>query len=82
MTQLLHLVYGGELVDPQSTKFTNVDEIDIVGIFPDFASAHRAWQAKAQQTVDNAQVRYFIAHLHRLHDEQDPDSAEPEPETV
>lgn len=81
MPQLLHLVYGGELVDPQSTEFANVDEIDIVGIFPDYASAHRAWQAKAQQTVDNAQMRYFIAHLHRLHDEEDPASVDPEPET-
>ena len=81
MPQLLHLVYGGELVDPQRTEFANVDEIDIVGIFPDYASAHKAWQAKAQQTVDNAQMRYFIAHLHRLHDEEDPASADPEPES-
>ena len=72
MPQLLHLVFGGELVDPQRTEFRNVDAIDIVGIFPDYASAYVAWKGKAQATVDNAHVRYFIAHLHRLHDEAEP----------
>ncbi len=81
MPQRLHLVFGGELVDPQSTRFKNVDEIDIVGIFSDFESAHRAWKEKAQQTVDNAHMRYFIAHLHRLRDEENPASAAPKPET-
>ena len=69
MTQRLHLVFGGELVDPQSTKFRSVDDIDLVGIFPDYDSAYNAWKSKAQQTVDNAHMRYFIAHLHRLRDE-------------
>lgn len=81
MPQLLHLVYGGELVDPQRNEFRDVDEIDVVGIFPDYASAYKAWQERAQRTVDNAQMRYFIAHLHRLHDEQNPESAQDEPET-
>ncbi len=81
MAQLLHLVYGGELVDPARNEFSDVDEVDIVGIFPDYASAHKAWKEKAQQTVDNAHMRYFIAHLHRLHDEEDPASAAPDPET-
>lgn len=72
MPQLLHLVFGGELVDPQSTEFRDVDAIDIVGIFPNYASAYAAWQAKAQSTVDNAHARYFIAHLHRLQDEAKP----------
>ena len=81
MPQRLHLVFGGELVDPQRTTFKNVEEIDIVGIFPDYASAYRAWQAKAQQTVDNAHMRYFIAHLHRLRDEENPASAAETPET-
>lgn len=81
MPQRLHLVFGGELVDPQSNRFRNVEEIDIVGIFPDYASAHRAWQRKAQQTVDDAHVRYFIAHLHRLRDEENPASAADRPET-
>ena len=55
---------------PQRTEFRNVDEIDVVGIFPDYASAYAAWKAKAQATVDNAHTRYFIAHLHRLRDEE------------
>lgn len=81
MPQRLHLVFGGELVDPQRTKFRNVDEIDIVGIFPDYASAYRAWKEKAQATVDNAHMRYFIAHLHRLRDEENPASADDKPQT-
>lgn len=70
MTQRLHLVFGGELVDPSTTTFRNVDDIHVVGIFPDYASAHSAWKAEAQRTVDNAHMRYFIAHLHRLRDEE------------
>ena len=70
MVQRLHLVFGGELVDPQSSQFRAVDEIDIVGIFPDYASAYNAWKSKAQSAVDNAHMRYFIAHLHRLRDEE------------
>ncbi|MHA3979752.1 DUF4170 domain-containing protein [Halovulum sp. GXIMD14794] len=70
MTQRLHLVFGGELVDPTKSAFRNVDEIDLVGIFPDYASAYDAWKSKAQQTVDDAHTRYFIAHLHRLRDEE------------
>jgi hypothetical protein len=72
MPQLLHLVFGGELVDPQGTEFRDVDAIDIVGIFPNYATAYAAWKGKAQATVDNAHMRYFIAHLHRLHDEASP----------
>lgn len=75
MTQRLHLVFGGELVDPQSTEFQNVDDIHIVGMFPDYATAYDAWKAEAQRTVDNAQMRYFIAHIHRLHDEEAEGSA-------
>ncbi|SEL13169.1 DUF4170 domain-containing protein [Pacificibacter marinus] len=70
MTQRLHLVFGGELVDPSTTTFRNVDDIHVVGIFPDYATAHSAWKAEAQRTVDNAHMRYFIAHLHRLRDEE------------
>jgi hypothetical protein len=69
--QLLHLVFGGELTRLDSTEFKHLDMLDIVGIFPNYASAHSAWRAKAQQTVDNAHMRYFIVHLHRL---LDPDS--------
>lgn len=70
MTQRLHLVFGGELTEPTSTQFRDVDDIDIVGIFPDYASAYNAWKGRAQATVDNAHMRYFIAHLHRLRDEE------------
>ena len=66
--QLLHLVFGGELKSLDSTEFRNLDEIDIVGIFPNYAEAHRAWKGAAQRTVDNAQMRYFIVHMHRLFD--------------
>ena len=78
MPQRLHLVFGGELINPQKTVFKDVDAIDIVGIFPDYATAYRAWKAKAQATVDNAHMRYFIAHLHRLRDEETATSAESE----
>ena len=76
MATLLHLVFGGELVDPQRKEFKNVDEIDIVGMFPSYDAAHKAWLAKSQATVDNAHTRYFIAHLHRLRDEENEASAE------
>lgn len=66
--QLLHLVFGGELKSLGSTEFSDLDALDIVGIFPDYATAQAAWKAKAQATVDNAQTRYFIVHLHRLLD--------------
>lgn len=69
-TQRLHLVFGGELIDPTKSAFKNVDDIDIVGIFPDYQSAYDAWKANAQRTVDNAHMRYYIAHLHRLRDEE------------
>lgn len=75
MTQRLHLVFGGELTDTQSTEFKSVEDIDIVGMYPDFASAHAAWQSRAHATVDNAEMRYFIAHLHRLVDEENAASA-------
>jgi hypothetical protein len=70
--QLLHLVFGGELKKLDSHEFKDIDKLDIVGIYPNYASAYAAWKAKAQQTVDNAHMRYFVVHLHRL---LDPDSA-------
>jgi len=75
MTQRLHLVFGGELTDPSGTHFREVDAIDIVGIYPNYATAYDAWKAAAQATVDNAHMRYFIAHLHRLRDEESAASA-------
>jgi hypothetical protein len=70
--QLLHLVFGGELTKLDSTEFKDLDKLDLVGVYPNYASAYAAWKAKAQQTVDNAHMRYFIVHLHRL---LDPDSS-------
>ena len=70
MAQRLHLVFGGELVDPTKSVFKDVNAIDIVGMFPDYASAFDAWKDAAQRSVDNAHVRYFIAHIHRLRDEE------------
>lgn len=81
MTQRLHLVYGGELTDPSKTVFADVDAIDVVGIYPDYATAYDAWKEAAQRTVDNAHMRYFIAHLHRLHDETREASATGEAES-
>ena len=69
MNQRLHLVFGGELTDPTKNVFKNVDDLHIVGIFPNYESAYNAWKSAAQRTVDNAHMRYFIAHLHRLRDE-------------
>ncbi|MEP5152006.1 DUF4170 domain-containing protein [Planktotalea sp.] len=69
MTQRLHLVFGGELVDPTKNVFKDVDDLHVVGIFPDYETAFNAWKAEAQRTVDNAHMRYYIAHLHRLRDE-------------
>ncbi|MFV0411593.1 MAG: DUF4170 domain-containing protein [Paracoccus sp. (in: a-proteobacteria)] len=69
MTQRLHLVFGGKLKDLNGNEFRDTSTIDVVGIFPDFASAQAAWKGAAQRTVDSAQTRYFIAHLHRLMDE-------------
>lgn len=66
--QLLHLVFGGELTSLKGVDFRNLEDLDIVGIFPDYKSAEIAWKAKAQATVDNAHMRYFIVHLHRLLD--------------
>jgi hypothetical protein len=70
MTQLLHLVFGGALSDPQANTFADVSKIDIVGMYPNYASAYDAWKSAAQRTVDDAHMRYFIAHIHRLQDEE------------
>ncbi len=66
--QLLHLVFGGELQNLSTTEFKDLSKIDMVGVYPDYKSAHAAWKAKAQSTVDNAQMRYFVVHLHRVLD--------------
>lgn len=66
--QLLHLVFGGELESLDSMNFRDLEGLDIVGIFPNYAAAHQAWKSKAQMTVDNAHMRYFIVHMHRMLD--------------
>lgn len=71
MAQLLHLVYGGELTDPDGTEFRDPSKIHVVGFFPNYQSAVAAWRAEAQRTVDSANTRYFVAHLHRLTETED-----------
>jgi hypothetical protein len=73
--QLLHLVFGGELESVGGHDFKDLDKLDIVGIYPNYAGAYAAWKAKAQGSVDNAQMRYFIVHMHRL---LDPEDGEPQ----
>ena len=66
--QLLHLVFGGELEDLDRVRFADLAHLDIVGIYPNYKTAYDVWRGKAQASVDNARVRYFIVHLHRLLD--------------
>jgi len=66
--QLLHLVMGGRVTNPQTLQFQNLDEIDVVGVFPDYVSALEAWRGAAQRTVDDAEMKYVIVHLHKLLD--------------
>jgi len=66
--QLLHLVFGGELKSLDSNEFRDINDLDIVGVYPNYKQAHDAWRAAAQRTVDNAMVRYYIVHMHRLLD--------------
>ncbi len=73
--QLLHLVIGGELTDPRNTTFRDLTAVDFVGAFPSYAAAYDAWKAAAQRTVDNAHMRYFIIHAHRLLDPETDTSA-------
>ena len=69
--QLLHLVFGGELTSADGIEFSDLEALDVVGIYPNYAKAEAAWRAKAQATVDNAHMRYFIVHLHRLLEPKD-----------
>ena len=69
--QLLHLVLGGELDSIEGISFKDLDKVDLVGVYPNYAAAYAVWKQKAQQTVDNAQMRYFVVHLHRLLDPED-----------
>ena len=67
-SQLIHLVFGGELDDVKSVTFKDLAKLDVVGFYPNYAEAYEAWLGKARETLDNAQMRYFIVHLHRLLD--------------
>lgn len=69
--QLLHLVFGGELSSVESMEFSDLSKLDVVGIFPNYKTAYDAWKKAAQGTVDSAQTRYFIVHLHRLLDPEE-----------
>ena len=64
--QLLHLVFGGELASPEGIEFKDLSKLDIVGMYPNYKAALSAWRGKAQTTVDNAHMRYFVVHIHRL----------------
>jgi hypothetical protein len=66
--QLIHLVFGGELNDVEDVTFKDLQNLDVVGFYPNYETAHQAWVSKARETIDNAQMRYFIVHLHRLLD--------------
>jgi hypothetical protein len=66
--QLLHLVFGGELTSLDAVEFKDLSKVDVVGVFPNYATAYAAWKGQAQKTVDNALMRYFIVHMHRLLD--------------
>ncbi len=65
-TQKLHLVFGGRVKNPQKLEFTDLDKLDVVGMFPDYASAEEAWRGAAQRTVDDAEMKYVVVHLHKL----------------
>ena len=71
----LHLVFGGRVSDPRTLDFVDPARLDVVGIFPDYASAEKAWRAAAQRTVDDAEMRYVVVHLHRLLDPDEPAKA-------
>lgn len=76
MSQLLHLVLGGRVKNPQTLEFADLKKVDLVGVFPDYASAEAAWRAAAQRTVDDAEMRYVVVHLHKLLDPETGESFE------
>lgn len=78
--QLLHLVFGGQLKDLDKIHFENVEGLDIVGIFPNYKTAYDAWKSAAQGSVDNAKTRYFIVHMHKLIEPEEPSETSPDPE--
>ncbi|MEO5612541.1 MAG: DUF4170 domain-containing protein [Sphingomicrobium sp.] len=75
----LHLVFGGKVKDPRGLEFVNLDTIDLVGLFDNYAEAEEAWRGKAQRTVDDAEMKYVVVHLHRLLEPDTEASADPSP---
>jgi hypothetical protein len=73
--QKLHLVMGGRVADPQGQDFVNLEKMDLVGVYGDYSSAEEAWRAKAQASVDDAEMKYVIVHLHRLMEPELPDQS-------
>lgn len=71
--QLLHLVFGGELESPDRIEFADLSKLDIVGVYPNYKAAYDTWKSKAQASVDNARMRYFVVHIHRLMEPDKPD---------
>ncbi|MBB3980981.1 DMSO/TMAO reductase YedYZ molybdopterin-dependent catalytic subunit [Sphingobium fontiphilum] len=71
----MHLVMGGRVKNPQTLEFEDLNAVDFVGVFPDYASAEKAWRGAAQRTVDDAEMRYVIVHLHRLLDPEAPQAS-------
>lgn len=69
--QLLHMVFGGELTELDEVEFKDLEKLDVIGFYPNYKSAYDAWKDAAQRTVDNAQMRYFVVHIHRLLDPED-----------
>ena len=69
--QLLHLVIGGEVQPGEEIVFKDLTQVDLVGVYPNYAAAQAVWKQKAQMTVDNAEMRYFVVHLHRLLNPED-----------
>lgn len=69
---LMHLVFGGRVADPRGLDFTDLSKLDVVGFFPDYDSAEKAWRGAAQRSVDDAEMRYVIVHLHRFLDPDQP----------
>jgi hypothetical protein len=74
--QLLHLVFGGRVANPQGLEFQDVEGLDIVGIYSDYRKAEAAWRAAAQRTVDDAEMKYLVVHIHRLLEEAPSPDAE------
>jgi len=72
-TQKMHLVMGGRVRDPQGFDYSDLSALDLVGVYPDYETAEEVWRGHAQRTVDDAEMKYVIVHLHRLLEPDLPD---------